>query len=691
MVKILIVEDNELNRDMLSRRLERKGYQVISASDGQEGVAKAKGEKPDLILMDMSLPVLDGWAATRQLKATPATQSIPVIALTAHAMVGDRERALAAGCNDYEVKPVDLPRLLEKINALVSKKDAAPAEKPFHLLITDDNEMNRDMLSRRLERQGYRVTTATTGAEALDFIRKQPFDLVLLDVMMPEMNGMEVLGIIRASYSLLDLPVIMVTAKDQSEDVVAALQMGANDYVTKPLNFPVVLARIQTHLAVRQAHQVPGQHRQEKLIQPSAAAALEQLTGMGGMLSRPLPAMSIPAESAGPRKHGTHVPSALAESWHSQHSDVELVTSSSAAATAQTSKMATLVADPSSARGRGPLSGSGAPHLDHSDPPRDSSDSGRGTWIEGLTSTDKSTLAGYQILEELGRGGMGIVYKARHERMNRLVALKVIHKEHLNHPDAIRRFYREIQAAAQLHHPNLVMAYDAGHCGETHFFAMEYIEGIDLSQLVKQSGALRVETACDYVRQAALGLQHAHERGLVHRDIKPSNMLVTWADRPGAPAGVRQGRSEPATEKGSLLAEKGTLKILDLGLALLHQPTELSENAGALTRDGRVVGTADYMAPEQWMNAHKVDIRADLYSLGCTFYFLLTGRVPFPGNEPMEKMLKHHLDEPVPVEQLRPRVPAKVLAIVRRLLAKKPEQRYQQPLELAEALREPLS
>ena len=682
MVKILIVEDNELNRDMLSRRLERKGYQVIAASDGQEGVAKAKGEKPDLILMDMSLPVLDGWAATRQLKAAPATQSIPVIALTAHAMVGDRERALAAGCNDYEVKPVDLPRLLEKINALASKKDAAPPEKEFHLLVTDDNEMNRDMLSRRLERQGYRVTTATTGAEALDFIRKQPFDLVLLDVMMPEMNGMEVLGIIRSTYSLLELPVIMVTAKDQSEDVVAALQMGANDYVTKPLNFPVVLARIQTHLAVRQAHRLPGQHRQEA----------------GAMLSRPVSATSLSGESAVPRKHGTHLAakaemssprSLLTESWHSHHSDVELVTSSSAAATAQTSKMATLLADPPSVGGRGPLSGSDAPHLNHSDTQRGLSDSGRGTWIEGLTAPDKSTLAGYQILEELGRGGMGIVYKARHERMNRLVALKVIHKEHLNHPDAIRRFYREIQAAAQLHHPNLVMAYDAGHCGETHFFAMEYVEGVDLSQLVKQSGPLRVETACDYVRQAALGLQHAHERGLVHRDIKPSNLLVTWTDRPGAPAGARQGRSEPPTEKGSL-AEKGTLKILDLGLALLHQPTELSENAGALTRDGRVVGTADYMAPEQWMNAHKVDIRADLYSLGCTFYFLLTGRVPFPGNEPMEKMLKHHLDEPVPVEQLRPRVPAKVLAIVRRLLAKKPEQRYQQPLELAEALREPL-
>jgi CheY-like chemotaxis protein/serine/threonine protein kinase len=670
MVKILIVEDNELNRDMLSRRLERKGYQVVSASDGQEGVAKAQRDKPDLILMDMSLPVLDGWAATRRLKAAPATQSIPVIALTAHAMVGDRERALAAGCNDYETKPVDLPRLTEKINALVSRKEeAARPEKEFHLLVTDDNEMNRDMLSRRLERQGYRVTAATTGAEALDFIRKQPFDLVLLDVMMPEMNGMEVLRIIRSTYSLLDLPVIMVTAKDQSKDIVAALQRGANDYVTKPLDFPVVLARIQTHLAMRQAHRVPGQQRQ-----PAAAMAGSAESKQG-----------VRALQGGGRGDNGGTPPALTEARRSSYSERELATSSSACA-AQSGRSATLLADPPSARGRGPLSGSDGSFRSYSDPdPRqDVPDSERGTWIEGLTATDKSTLAGYQILEELGRGGMGIVYKARHERMNRLVALKVIHKEHLNHPDAIRRFYREIQAAAQLHHPNLVMAYDAGHCGETHFFAMEYVEGVDFNLLVKQSGPLRVEVACDYVRQAALGLQHAHERGLVHRDIKPSNLLVTWADRSKRPE-----RSALGAPRSPL--ESGTVKILDLGLALLQQPTELSENASALTRDGRVVGTADYMAPEQWMNAHKVDIRADLYSLGCTFYYLLTGRVPFPGNEPMEKMLKHHLDEPVPVEQLRPKVPAKVLAIVRRLLAKKPEQRYQQPLELAQALSEPLS
>jgi serine/threonine protein kinase len=303
--------------------------------------------------------------------------------------------------------------------------------------------------------------------------------------------------------------------------------------------------------------------------------------------------------------------------------------------------------------------------------------------VEDRTDTGRPTLAGYELLGELGRGGMGVVYKARHERMNRMVALKVINKEHLAHPDAVRWFYREIQAAAQLSHPNIVIAYDAGKCGDRHYLAMEYVEGIDLNLLLRKCFPLPIEKVCDFVRQAALGLQHAHERGLVHRDIKPSNLLVTWADSIRPPSGA----SLPLAEQLLSPHTRATVKVLDLGLALLQQPTELPSAACGVTRDGRVVGTADYMAPEQWMNAHKVDIRADLYSLGCTFYFLLTGQVPFSGEEMMEKMLKHHLDEPTPVEQLRPDVPQSVLAILRRLLAKKPEQRYQQPADLAEALR----
>ena len=272
---ILLVEDNEMSRDMLSRRLERKGYRVMIAVDGADAVAQAQAAAPGLILMDMDLPVLDGWEATRRLKADPATHSIPVIALTAHAMTDDREKALSAGCDDYETKPVEFARLLGKIQARLGQaperdyvehessrlvvadseanRERNHVEHESSLLVVDDSEANRDMLSRRLQGKGYKVMVADGGRRALELIAKQRFDLVLLDVVMPDLNGIEVLETLRQTWSAAELPVIMVTAKDESEDIVRGLKGGANDYVTKPLDLPVVLARVQAQLSLKNA------------------------------------------------------------------------------------------------------------------------------------------------------------------------------------------------------------------------------------------------------------------------------------------------------------------------------------------------------------------------------------------------------------------------------------------------------
>jgi serine/threonine protein kinase len=269
-------------------------------------------------------------------------------------------------------------------------------------------------------------------------------------------------------------------------------------------------------------------------------------------------------------------------------------------------------------------------------------------------------LGSYLLLEKVGAGGMGEVYKARHRNMGRIVAVKLIRKERLDNPAAIRRFQREVRAAAVLSHPHIVRAYDADEIGGTHLLVMEYIEGAtDLYRLVKINGPLPVHQACDYIRQAALGLQHAHERGLVHRDIKPANLL--------------------------LAADGKVLKILDMGLARLDHAAN-DDRSASMTHDGTVIGTPDYMAPEQALRSHTVDIRADLYSVGCTFYFLLTGNVPFPGGAITEKLLRHQLHEPTPVEKLRPNVPPGVVAVLRRLMAKTPEERYQSPAEAAAAL-----
>jgi WD40 repeat protein/serine/threonine protein kinase len=287
-------------------------------------------------------------------------------------------------------------------------------------------------------------------------------------------------------------------------------------------------------------------------------------------------------------------------------------------------------------------------------------------------------LGPYRLMERLGEGGMGQVFKARHEGLDRVVALKVMRKERLANTDSVRRFHREIRAAAQLSHPNIVMAYDADEVDGTHFFAMEYVDGTDLDRLVRQVGPLPVEQACDYIRQAALGLQHALECGLVHRDIKPANLLLACPPSRSGTVPTEGSASNPY--------QAPVVKILDMGLARLHHPEGINESATSLTQEGRVVGTPDFMAPEQATNSHTADIRADLYSLGCTFYYLLTGHVLYGGGTPMEKLLRHRLDPPPQIERARPGLPAGVRAIIYKLLAKRPEDRYQTPAELAAAL-----
>jgi formylglycine-generating enzyme required for sulfatase activity/serine/threonine protein kinase len=266
----------------------------------------------------------------------------------------------------------------------------------------------------------------------------------------------------------------------------------------------------------------------------------------------------------------------------------------------------------------------------------------------------------YEILRELGRGGMGVVYLARNTLMDRLEVLKVLNKEMLERKGTYDRFLREVRAAARLSHPNVVTAYSAVQMGRLLVFAMEYIEGADLSQLVKTRGLLPVAHACSFASQAALGLQHAHERGMVHRDIKPGNLMLT-----------RQG-------------QRGIIKILDFGLAKASSEQPLD---GGLTREGQMLGTPDYIAPEQTLDAQKADIRADIYSLGCTLYYLLTGGPPFHATSLYELLQAHHSMDARPLNLVRPEVPTELAAVVGKMMAKEKEWRYQAPAEVAAALK----
>jgi len=274
--------------------------------------------------------------------------------------------------------------------------------------------------------------------------------------------------------------------------------------------------------------------------------------------------------------------------------------------------------------------------------------------VDELHRGHSPVLGPYLLLERLGEGGMGIVYKARHRKMNRLVALKLIRRDRLagNGP---ARFLREMQTVARLGHPNIVHAYDADEVKGRPLLVMEYVEGDSLGRLVERSGPLPVGVACDYVRQAALGLHHAHEQGVIHRDVKPSNLL--------------------------LKAAEGRVKVADFGLARLREAAD-----DGLTCTGWVVGTADYLAPEQATDSRSVDLRADLYGLGCTLYCLLSGGPPFPGGSLVQKLRSHACDRPRPVQVLRPGVSAALAAVVTRLMAKRPRDRYQTAAELADAL-----
>ncbi|HEY7427200.1 MAG TPA: serine/threonine-protein kinase [Gemmataceae bacterium] len=278
-----------------------------------------------------------------------------------------------------------------------------------------------------------------------------------------------------------------------------------------------------------------------------------------------------------------------------------------------------------------------------------------------LAVPERMDLPGYEVLELLGEGMMGQVYKARQVHLDRLVALKVIRANLLTDPEVLRRFQREAKAAARLSHPHVVSVYDAGESRGRHFLAMEYVEGTDLARMVRGRGPLPVALACDFTRQAALGLQHAHERGLVHRDLKPANLLVT--------------------SKGAVV------KVLDLGLARLTTATRPGEQPSLLTQTGEMLGTPAFLAPEQAADSARADIRSDIYSLGCTLYFLLTARLPFFGSGVVDVILKHQLEKAAPLAVHRQDIPPGLQDVVSKTLAKRPEERYQTPAELAAALR----
>ena len=264
-------------------------------------------------------------------------------------------------------------------------------------------------------------------------------------------------------------------------------------------------------------------------------------------------------------------------------------------------------------------------------------------------------LGKYKLLSHLGTGGMSSVYLAEHTLFKKRRAIKVLPRKKVSDKSYLERFYREGRAAAALNHKNIVRVYDIDNEQDTHYLVLEYVDGNDLYEMVKRDGPMSFTKLIEYISQASRGLEHAHENTLVHRDIKPANLLVD---------------------------KSGTVKLLDLGLALFKE----EDNSLTIMHNEKVLGTADYLAPEQAINSHDVDHRADIYGLGCTMYYLLTGRPPFPEGTLAQRIAMHQNQEPEPIKSLRPDCPDELIAVCERMTRKNPDERYQNCDEIVGAL-----
>ena len=282
---------------------------------------------------------------------------------------------------------------------------------------------------------------------------------------------------------------------------------------------------------------------------------------------------------------------------------------------------------------------------------------GEAGYLSAEERSKHQVIGEYTLLEELGGGGMGRVFRAVHRKLDRQVALKLLPQSLVQSPESVQRFHREVQVLARLSHPNIVAVHDAGTADGTHFYVMDLIEGDDLARLVEEHGPMPAEQALDCILQAARGLEYAHAQGIVHRDIKPSNLI---------------------------LDHDGTVKILDLGIARVQPQAEQAHDD--LTRTGCVLGTVDYMPPEQALDTRRADHRADIYSLGCTLYYLLTGQPVYGGDTVMERLVAHREHRIPSLKDACPAAPEWLNGVFQRMVAKKPRHRYQSVTEVISAL-----
>ncbi len=488
---------------------------------------------------------------------------------------------------------------------------SGPPVQPAHILVVDDQEDNRAVLERRLRRQGHTVESASGGISALDMLGRERFDLVLLDVLMPDLDGLAVLERMKADQATRDIPVIMISALDDVASVVRCIERGAEDHLPKPFDPVLLRARISACLEKKRLRDIELEYLREvgRVIQAATAVeagsyekgALAQVAQRGdelGRLARVFDAMAHQVRAREDR---------LKEQVTALRREIGEARQSTRQAAPQ-----------------GALS----------------------------LPTGQLFAGRFEVQEEIGRGGMGMVYRALDRELGDQVAIKTLRPELLQDPTLLERFKSEIRLARHISSKHVVRTHDIGERDGVYYLTMEYVEGITVRELLDTRGKLGTAPTLAIASQLAQSLVAAHEQGVIHRDIKPQNLLLDAA---------------------------GVLKVMDFGVA------RIAGGSANLTEAGMIVGTPAYMAPEQ-MLGEKIDERTDLYAAGVVLFECLLGRLPFEAGSAIALIARVLRDQPPVPVALDPEIPPAFSELVLRLLAKDPAQRPANAAELVHLL-----
>ncbi|HEY8310056.1 MAG TPA: protein kinase [Gemmatimonadaceae bacterium] len=518
---------------------------------------------------------------------------------------------LVAARRDESVERVDVPH-----GEISVESNTAPTETGT-ILIVDDETNNRDVLERHLKRQGYAVVTSADGESALRNVAQRSCDVVLLDVRMPGMDGMEVLRRMKRDASTRDIPVVMISAADDLTTIAACIEAGADDFLPKPFDPVILRARVGACIEKKRLRDLEVDYLRQVERVADAATAVERGTYRAGTLA-------TVAERGDALGRLARVFDSMAAGVKAREQRLQ-------------DHVETLRREMTEARQSAADTGEDQQADD-------------GALIPGELFANR-----YQIMRVVGRGGMGMVYKARDRELAEDIAIKMLRGNAMtDDPTVVERFKTEIRLARRISHRNVVRTHDLGECDGAYYVTMEYVEGITVRDLIDMRGHLSVASTLGIAQQLASSLEVAHEQGVIHRDIKPQNML---------------------------LDPDGVLKVMDFGIARLAQHTS------TLTQAGMVIGTPAYMAPEQLL-AEEVDARSDLYAAGVVLYECLTGVLPFEGTSPIALIAKVLHTTPAAPAARDASIPAALSGLVMRLLDKEPAERPGSARELREVLAE---